>query len=639
MTDMAQAYEALRKADAAGDTAGAKRIADYIRSQPGGGVAPTEGVQPVALTGEDIPQAIAQGSKSWFSANEPEAVSMGEVGGAMAGGAAGGALAGAVVPGALQAAGKVIPGPVGKLFTGLGEASKALPLKERMIRGAGGGAAAGAVEEAGRAFGAPKALTFAGEALAGGLGESTASLVTSTAAKLTHFASNLAIGRPGAAVRAAGDVFKPNGEVNMAVARKLQQKLFGDKTEAYVEGLVGSENRIAVQEALRKADPSLVPQAAKPDGVRAPWESSTGEMGSMGRQSMSRDVAAAGGQGWGPKAIEDQRAARLGKGTFPSTVRSQESLDSDKAAAMAAGKAGAHAKAATAAEAKRKAEEEAAAAALRPASEIYRERMFGGVTQAVREGKAFSSTPEFAGFMDKLDTMQKLGKISNADRVELQRVLTADRMKKPAVQEGYAQAVDEQIRGWGKPLEKGGATGAAAVSEQTAREVRGALQEAYNKYTGRLGLGDIEAKYRNAYSQEMIAQAKDELPHFLYGFGSAQQFQKLARNLARDPQGLPFIQQKMAQHLAQQEPKAIVGEFERLQKVLVDSKLATPTDLRALRQNAETVQTAVNRGEGSVVKLGQRFQQILLMTMARNAAAQGGAAAGRPKAGEEGGAP
>lgn len=618
MPDMTAAYEALRKADAAGDTKSAKKLADYIRSQPNGGGTPAEGVSPVAIHPAEMAAESAKEVGNWFSSNEPEEMSLGQAAGGIAGGAAGGAAAGAVAPGMLKAAGKVVPGPMGKLFTGLGEAAGALPLKERVVRGAGGGAAAGAVDVAGKAFGAPKALTVAGEALAGGLGESAASFLQKEAGQLGRFIANVSYGNVAGASRALGGMLSPNKPLNEAVARKLQTRLFGDKTEAYVDGLVGSDNRVAVQEALRKADPTLTAGggARNPAAPKAPWEDSTGEMGDLGRQSMSRDLTVPG-RGVVPGQPEAP-AGPLRLGGPPAD------LSQAKAQQFAAGKAGAAAKAEAARAAEAKAQEQAAADALKPASQLYRERMQAGVTEAVKSGKTFSSTPEFQQFVSKLETLESLGSISKADRTKLVRDLTADRLKKPEVQEGYAKAVDNTIRDWGKPAEKGGQTGAAAVSAQTSGEVREALRAAYNGYTSRLGMGDIESKYRNAYSQEMIAEAKDKLPHFLYGFGNAQEFQKMARNLSRDPEGKPFVQQALAKHLAQQEPKAVAGEFERLQKVLVDAKLATPTDLRQLREAAATVKLASERGEGSVVKLGQRFQQMVLMTMARNASAEGG---------------
>jgi hypothetical protein len=618
---MTQAYEALRKADAAGDTKSAKKLADYIRSQPNEGMAPTEGVESVAVHPAEMAAETVKSGSNWFSGNEPEEVSLEQAAGGVAGGAAGGAAAGAVAPGLLKAAGKVTPGAVGKLFSGLGEAAGALPLKERVVRGAGGGAAAGAVDVAGKAFGAPKAVTMAGEALAGGLGESAASFLQKEAGQLGRFVANISYGNVAGASRALGGMLSPNRTLNEAVARKLQTRLFGDKTDAYVEGLVGSDNRVAVQEALRKADPTLNSGggARNPAAPKAPWESSQGEMGSMGRQSMSREVAVPG-QG----VVPGQPEAAAGPLRLGGPPASPADLSQAKAQQFAAGKAGASAKAEAQRVAAAKAEADAATEALKPASQIYRERMQAGVTEAVKSGKTFSSTPEFQQFTSKLETLENLGAISKADRQKLLRDLTADRLKKPEVQEGYAKAVDNTIRDWGKPAERGGQTGAAAVSAQTAGEVREALRAAYNGYTSRLGMGDIEQKYRSAYSQEMVAEAKDKLPHFLYGFGNAQEFQKLARNLARDPEGKPFVQQALAKHLAQQEPKAVAGEFERLQKVLVDAKLAAPTDLRQLRQAADTVKLASERGEGSVVKLGQRFQQMVLMMMARNASAEGG---------------
>lgn len=597
--DMSSAYEALRQAHAAGDRKSAQKIADYIRSQ-GEGRAPTEGVTSVDV---DAISGVARAISDFFSPGEPEPVTPKEVVGATAGGAAAGAVAGAALPGLIRSVGKVIPGPIGKAVYVAGEALGALPLKERVIRGAGGGVAAGLVDEAGRAVGAPKALTLLGDVAAGGAGESAASFVTKEASKLFHFVSNVSYGNVAGASRALSGMLTPNKALNEATARKLQTKLFGEKLEGYVDNLVGSDNRIATQEALRKADPSLTQPPVS--GTRPVWETSTGEMTPM---SGSKDIVPRPPTG-GRTSEGSRTALPSPEGALPGSFQQ--------------GKAGAQAKGA-AARAKTEADDMARVSQmLKPASQIYRERMFQGVTDAVQQGKTFSSTPEFEQFRAMLGSEVQLGNVSKADYQNLMRTLTADRLKNPQVQKGYAEAVDDRIREWGKQLEGKPSAGAAAVSAKTATDVRTALRQAYNQYTTRLGLGDIEAKYRNAYSQEMLAEAKDKLPRFLYGFDSGAEFAKMAKSLARDPQGLPFIQNAVAKHLANAAPKDVASEFERLQQVLVNSKLVEPADLKELRIGAAAVKRTADKG--LKLRASEQLQHMLLMAMAR----QGGIAAGR----------
>lgn len=604
--DMTAAYDALRQAHAAGDRKSAQKIAEYIRAQ-GSGRAPTEGVQPVDV---DVASGLARTVSDWFSPKEPEPVTPGQLGSAVAGGAAAGAVGGAVLPGIVKSVGRFIPGPVGKIVTGLGEAMSALPLKERVIRGAGGGAGMAGVEEGGKALGAPTAVTTAAGLIGGGVGETAASFLTKEATKLAHFVGNVSYGNVAGASRALGGMLSPNKPLNEATAAKLQQKLFGQRTEGYVDGLVGSDNRIATQQALRKADPSL--SQPLQDGTRPMWDTSTGEMEPM---SGSRDLA----------ARKPASSAGAG-GSRPALPAPEGGLPGS----FARGKAGAQAKRAAA---RAEAERLAAEQSLKPVSQIYRERMFAGVTKAVQEGKTFSTTPEFADFQEMLASEVRLGNISKSDYQGLMRTLTSDRLKNPRVQAGYAEAVDDRIREWGKQLEGKPSAGAAAVSAKTATDVRTALRQAYNQYTSRIGLGDIETKYRNAYSQEMLAEAKDKLPHFLYGFSSGPEFAKMAKSLARDPQGLPFIQSAVAKHLANTPPKDIASEFERLQQVLVNAKLVQPADLKDLRTGAAAVKRTTDKG--LKLRASQQLSQMLLMAMARQGGISAGAAAGRPTEAEE----
>src|SRR6185312_3733504 len=71
MADLTDAYSALQKADAAGDTAGAKQLADYIRAGGVSGPSPLDSGPPVAGTAstqEAAPQQSPNALGPWASA-------------------------------------------------------------------------------------------------------------------------------------------------------------------------------------------------------------------------------------------------------------------------------------------------------------------------------------------------------------------------------------------------------------------------------------------------------------------------------------------------------------------------------------------------------------------------------------------
>jgi hypothetical protein len=219
--------------------------------------------------------------------------------------------------------------------------------------------------------------------------------------------------------------------------------------------------------------------------------------------------------------------------------------------------------------------------------------------------------------------------VRQAEANKLLRSLQADKSADPLVQKGWAEAVDNRIREWGKPGEIGGQVGAAAIPAKTAEGVREALRESYGQYLQQIGLGDIERKYRGAYSAEMIAEAKDKLPHFLYGFGAAKEFDRFARNLAKDPAGKELIQRGLMNHLANQEPQNVMKEFTKLQTTLVNAELVTPAHISQLRMAAEQVQKTLD--QGAKLQAAQRFKQIVLMTAVEKASQEVGGRVGKAR--------
>jgi len=633
--ELQPAYEALQKAHAAGDTKSAQKLADYIRTKQSeqeaaktkaNGSASSIAVHPVEAVGEFL--GGLHPSK-WFEGRDAKDVSAEEAIGAIGGGTAAGAAAGAVLPGALRAGGKAVPGAIGKGMQALGEVLGKVPLKERVVRGAGGGAAMAGVETLGEAMGAAPALNAAAGLVGGGLGETAASFLTKEAGQLLKFVGNASYGNVAGASRALGGMLAPNKPLNEAMARKLQKKLFGDRTEGYVNGLVGSDNRAALQEALRKADPTLTGRGPRsPDEPRPAW---AGEAdGEMLPMSNSREVAAAGSRGL-PPGEGNPLAPPVAIGGPPGAPAAAAPVPG-----MAAGKAGAAAKRAAAQAEAERLETEAASQALKPASQLYRERMFQGVTEQVRAGKGFSTGPEYAAFEKELQLQVARGKVQPREAQELLRKLRLDRAKGPRAGElhgKYAEDLDDQIRLWGKPQEGAPASGAAAVSSKTSREVRDALRNSYNSYLERSGMGPLEQKYRNAYSQEMIAEAKDKMPRFLFGgLESGAEFTKMARSMSKDPAAKGFLLQSVAKHLANTEPKAVAGEFERLQSAMVTAKMLDPADLKFLREGAAAVKrTAEGKAKE---RAAMQLQERLMLALARQGGLGAGGAVGAAAADE-----
>ena len=591
--DTVKAFADLEAAHNKGDNASAKRIADSIRANEAatsaaisGGAATEPGIESLA---QSPLEGIAEGVSSLFKPSEGKEFDTAESAGAVGGGAASGGLLGATAPALLKGVGKVLPGPVGKGATALGEALSVIPAKERVIRGAASGAAMSGIQEAGNVMGAAPALTFGAGLLGGNLAETGASFLSKEGGNLLKFLGNAAYANVPGMSRAFSGMLDPNKPLNKQTAMMVQEKLFGNKVEGYVDKLVGSENRVAAQEALRKADPDFF---APP--VKAPTDTS-GLAGAFNPLDQLPRT---------PKTFAEAKRTAQAAG-----LQSREAL----AAAT-------------------KAETAAAEQTLRPASTQYREKMYEGVTQAVEAGKRFSSTPEFAQFAKNMQVQVALGNVSRSEAEALLKTLSADQMRNPAIMKKYAETVDQRIRKWGRPAEGGQASGAAAVDQAIAKEVRDDLRNAFNTYTSRLGLGDIEKKYRNAYSTEMVAEARDKLPSMLQGFETGESLRRMTKNLMQDPQGTEFIQKAFGQHLAQQAPEKVVSTFEKLQHSLVSAKLLTPTDLRELRAKAEVVQGIADRGHQ--LRAAERLKQIILMT----AGAKLGAATGRqltgPKVGE-----
>ena len=557
MSDLDNAYAALHKADVAGNAEDARKIANYIREQeklrnnPAAAMAeekksgrpPEESGHISGLsTGEMVADTAAWvGSK--FKMREGKPFSVGEASGDLAGGALAGGITGAVAPAALKTAGKAVPGLPGAMLTGLGDVLGAVPTRDRVVGGAGGGGAMSLIDTAIDTTGLPAALKVPADALASGGGETAAKFLFQSGATLANATANAITGEARGSFRALAAILKPNQELDEKAAVQVQKTLFGQKTEGYNTKAIGTANQTETAMKLREADPSL--------------------------------------PGF------------------------------DKVAT--------------------------------PASEIYKNRLDRTVTQGLQQGKQFSTSAPARTLETKLHNMMLAGEIGESDVSEIMGKIRTDSHAVPkrdslgvltskgneAVQQQYPQTVDNLIREWGKQNEKGASTGAKAIDDRTANKVREAVRESWNEYLDKgLGQGKLERDFRNAYQAEKIAEAKDKLPFMLQkGFASSKDFDAFARNLAKDPQALPILQQGMTKHLANVPPKAILSEFERLQSKLVIAKLLTPEETADLAQKAKVVSDITD--EGLKMKLADRMQKMILMTVSQKLGATAGGAAGQ----------
>jgi hypothetical protein len=261
-----RAKAALVKASASGNIEDAAQLASFIREQEHIRNTPSapgrsDAIENVGVSGAD---SIAETVSGWFKPQDPKEQSVDEIEGKLAGGAGAGAVGGALLPKALSLASKVAPNKFG-LKAGLEAASEAagkVPASKRIIGGAGGGAAAGAVDVAGESLGAPPAVTFAGELVAGGIGDTAATVLQKGTTQLLRSVANASVGNKAGALRALADIVKPDKALNAKEAARIQEKIFGAKTEGYLDEAIRSDYRQEAYAGLRKADPSLDAQAA-----------------------------------------------------------------------------------------------------------------------------------------------------------------------------------------------------------------------------------------------------------------------------------------------------------------------------------------------------------------------------------------
>lgn len=261
-----RAKAALVKASASGNIEDAAQLASFIREQEHirntpGAPGRSDAIEDVGVSGAD---SIAETMSGWFKPQDPREQSINEIEGKVAGGGVGGAVGGAVLPKGLQLLSKIAPNKFGlkPALEAASEAAGKIPLSKRVIGGAGGGVAAGGVDVVGESLGAPPAVTFAGELVAGGLGDTAATVLQKGTTQLLRSVANASVGNKAGALRAIAEIWRPDKALNAREAARIQETIFGKKTEGYLDEAIRSDYRQEAYAGLRKADPSLDAQAA-----------------------------------------------------------------------------------------------------------------------------------------------------------------------------------------------------------------------------------------------------------------------------------------------------------------------------------------------------------------------------------------
>jgi Transglycosylase SLT domain len=233
-----------------------------------------------------------------------------------------------------------------------------------------------------------------------------------------------------------------------------------------------------------------------------------------------------------------------------------------------------------------------------PASKYLREEVINPtVTKNVNTGNGFSKTPEFADFQGEINRLVEKGTLSKVQGNDMMKKLTSDVSDNPKTRQEYSQTVDNLIRQWGKGLEKGEVpAGHKAVDTIEQARIREELRKSWNGYLTKLGVGNAERDYRNAYKAEVTAELRDHIDHSLT-YLTADGLDKL-KPLIKDgtytkQEVLDGIQSKLANTPVEE----LVSKFNRLDSKLVGMKLLSAEDMVPFRKRITEINKIMNEGE------------------------------------------
>lgn len=446
--------------------------------------------------------------KGYFTRTEGHEFDIGQAGKQALGGGIAGAATGLAAPKALELAGKLIPGPAGKVVSGLGTAWGEMGAIQRVARGVLGGGAAGAAEEATSAAGLSPAEQTAVGLVAGGTGEAVASLPAKSAVLVGKLFGSMAVGSPSGISGATLGLMGPNRMAFKKSAELEKERLFGKKIPGYVEGLESNTNKEAAKSSLLKSDPTI------------------------------------------PQNLE------------------------------------------------------------KPVSAYYRDDLlYPQVSNLILSGKRFSGSAPYRTLENKVYDLVDGGEITRKQSSDLLGALSTDRSRNPNVLKTFPERVDNIIREWGKQAEVGPQEGYKAVSQKLASSVRSDIRDSYNKWLDSQGLGPLEKKYRTAYSQEKIAEAKDMVPHLLK-YGKSEELDRIGGAIMQDPSTKGVLLDETRKYLNNADVSEVISRYNAIDRLLVGNRLISAQEILPIRQAVAKIAQTAEHGEK--VKLAERVKRLLI---------------------------
>jgi len=515
-----------------------------------------------------LPKAVIQGvgkltgQSMTMEPTEPVQKSYGERGVEAAASTGLGATMGLVLPKALQ----MVPNPA---IQTAGRAMELIPPSQRMLGGATGGGLSSLASQTAESYGAPTAVKLPLEVLSAGIGDIVGQKLTTAAGNLAKSFYYGAKGNLPLATSYFTGAFGQPMEERLKAASTLQRQTFGKPTPETVAGETTDKFQREAQDALKKQY-----GYGKTTDVYAP------ETGT--------EVMVPG---------TDMRVPA--KGIQPATLKPTGETVTKSLPKDANGNEV-------------------------PVSQALREDFYNGVNQVISKvapEQRFSSSPEYAQFLADLEPLvakgSAAGGISRGDLNSLKQALGTD-MGSMGSRQQYAQTVDNLIRKWqGKPNQ----TGMSAIDSETAGNIRKQLRENFGLWSERNGLGTPEKNYRAAYTAEKNAQAKDNIPYVISHYGDKPQADKMAMQIAKDPELKSELNKALRQQLANTPTEKLVEEFKRIDKLVVRAGLSNPKEMAEYRRLVNQIDAIKKQGKDATPYL-ERLKAGVIRSAAIAGAAQ-----------------
>lgn len=515
-----------------------------------------------------LPKAVIQGigkrtgQSMTMEPTEPVSKSYGErATEAGASSVLGGAM-GLALPKALQ----MVPNPA---IQTAGRAMELVPPSQRFLGGFTGGGLSSLASQTAEAYGAPTAVKLPAEVISAGLGDLVGQKLTTAASNL---AKSVYYGGKGNFPLAASyftGAFGQPMEERLAAAAARQKQVFGKPNAEVVAGETTDKFQRETQDALKKQY-----GYGKTTDVYAP-ETGTEVM----VPGTNMNVPA--------------------KGIKPATLKPTGEVVTKELPKDANGKEV-------------------------PVSQALRDEFYNGVNQIITKvppEQRFSASPEYAKFLADLEPLvargSAAGGISRGDLNSLKQALGTD-MGSVASRQQYAQTVDNLIRKWQGKLN---AEGQAAIDADVARSIRQNLRDNFGLWSERNGLGTPEKNYRAAYTAEKTAQAKDNIPYVISHYGDKPAADKMALQIAKDPELKSELNKALRQQLANTPTEKLVDEFKRIDKLVVRAGLSNPQEMAEYRRLVNQIDAIKKQGKDATPYL-ERLKAGVIRSAAIAGAAQ-----------------